>query len=103
MKTAIDIVTQGLNAIMDEIRSQKNIGETFPQNMQCFDDWLEQMDELVKYAGEFSIAYESIVATLEQFPFAISGPTAVRLIEVGLIMKYKTERDCDVIFDGRSA
>jgi hypothetical protein len=38
---------------------------------------------------------------LESYPFKISGPAAIKLLEVGLLMGYKTERPEDALFDNR--
>jgi hypothetical protein len=42
-----------------------------------------------------------MVANLEKFPFTLSGPAAVKLLEVGLKMRYKTDRTEDEAFDMR--
>lgn len=66
-----------------------------------FDEEMEQIREYIEDAGEYAIAYESLVANLEQVPFVISGKAAIGLLEVGLVMGYKTEVDHDAMFDRR--
>jgi hypothetical protein len=46
------------------------------------------------------LAYESLISMLE-FHFQRSGCTAVKLLEVGLLLRFKTERPEDAQFDGR--
>ena len=62
---------------------------------------MRQLHEYISVAGEYGIAYESIIATLEQIPFTLSAAVAIKLLEVGLIMQYKTDRPQDKMFDMR--
>lgn len=52
-------------------------------------------------AGEFGLAYETMISLLESFPFMLTGSAAVRLLEVGLIFGFKTDSDDDKAFDRR--
>lgn len=61
---------------------------------------LAQMREYIQ-CDEKSLAYEVVVATLEKYPFLVSGRSAVALLEIGLIMQYKTDREEDAVFDHR--
>ena len=72
----------------------------YPTNRQSFNDELNQILEYIS-VGEYSVAYECIVANLEKYPFTLSGPNAIKLLEVGLRMRYKTDRPEDEAFDMR--
>lgn len=63
-------------------------------------DQLLQAKEYVR-CDEYNIAYEVIVALLEDFSFPLSGRSAICLLEVGLFLRYKSELAEDRIFDSR--
>ena len=94
-------IETNLLAVVAELRGQLAIGKRFPRELQSFTDWVEQIREWIEDVGELGIAYESIISTLEVFPFQLSGPTAVKLLETGLMMGFKTERPQDARFDRR--
>jgi hypothetical protein len=96
-----DRILRNLVSLIGEIESQGNVGRQFPAEMQSLRDQSSQLREFVEHAGEYGVAYESIVAMLERFPFVLSGMGAVRLLEVGLLLKYKTGLSADSMFDGR--
>ncbi|MBL9169298.1 MAG: hypothetical protein JNN07_16275 [Verrucomicrobiales bacterium] len=66
-----------------------------------YDEAIRALREYVDEAHEYGVAYEVVVATLEKHSFGLSGRGAVRLLETGLIMGYKTERPEDSEFDLR--
>ena len=96
-----NIVQSRLMRVLQELQMQPELATHYPDNRLSFQDQMEQIREYVADAGEYGIAYESIVANLEQVPFTLSAEAAVKLLEVGLIMRYKTERPEDQIFDMR--
>jgi hypothetical protein len=49
--------------------------------------------------GKHGIAYESIVSTLDVFPFQLTGPSAVQLLGTRLMVGFKTERPQDARFE----
>lgn len=53
-------------------------------------------------ANEWSQAYESLVYLLEELPFHLTGRSAVALLEVGLLLQFKTEHETDRDFDFRA-
>lgn len=65
------------------------------------EEQLEQIREWIEDANEYEIAYELIVCLLEQFQFQLSGGAAVKLLEVGLLMRFKTDKAEDEEFDFR--
>ena len=81
------------------MEKQANVAEYYPPEMQPFAEHMEQIREYINIAGEFSIAYESIVASLETLPFSLTGKESVALLELGLIMRYKTTDEQDRIYD----
>lgn len=78
--------------ILAEIRVQDSIGKNFPDQTLAFKDEIVQIDDWIVNHGEYDIAYESIVCLLEQYQFILTGPTAIKLLEAGLIIGYKTRR-----------
>lgn len=95
------IVENNLLLIMKEISDQPEIFVHFPAEQLSYREWIEQQNEWVQDAGEYGIAYESLISVLEAYPFVLSGIAAVKLLEVGLLFKFKTEDDRDKIFDSR--
>lgn len=95
------IVARNLGSVLDEMESQTEVGKLYPPELMSFDEQMEQLRQYIEYAGEYAVAYESIVATLEEIPFVLSGPAAIKLLEVGLLMRYKTGRPEDSEFDNR--
>lgn len=49
----------------------------------------------------YGIAYEALIAMLEAFPFPLSSRAAIKLLEVGLLFRFKTARPEDALFDSR--
>ncbi|QVL30060.1 hypothetical protein KIH39_14450 [Telmatocola sphagniphila] len=96
------IVQSRLMDVLQELEMQKNLAVHYPENRLSFREQMEQLREYIADTGEYGIAYESIIADLEQIPFVLSGIAAVKLLEVGLIMRYKTERPQDQTFDIRN-
>jgi hypothetical protein len=96
-----NIVRSRLMDILQELQMQTDLATHYPENRLSFQDEMNQLHEFIADAGEYGIAYESIIANLEQIPFTLSGVAAVKLLEVGLIMRYKTERPQDQAFDMR--
>lgn len=102
MSTNFEVIEANLLAILSEIEPQVEIGMTFPESVMKFEDQIVLWREFIIEAGEYGPAYESMVATLEQYPFQISGPTAIRLLELGLIFGFKTTMQKDMCFDIRT-
>ena len=96
------LIEKNLLAVLAEIRSQPEVGESFPHEMQSYSEMLEQLREYVEDAGEYSVAYEVIVSTLQRFPFRLSGSACVKLLEVGLLMRFKTDLPEDAKFNNRT-
>lgn len=96
-----NIVRSRLMDVLLELQMQTSLATHYPKNRLSFRDQMEQIHEYIADAGEYGLAYESIIANLEQIPFTLSGVAAVKLLEVGLIMRYKTERPQDQVFDMR--
>ena len=95
------LIEANLLAVLAELRQQSDVGNAFPPELLSFAEQVEQLREWIEDAGEYGIAYESLVATLEGFPFQLSGRAAVKLLEAGLLMRFKTGRPQDAQFDRR--
>lgn len=96
-------VKQRLQAVFCEMKEQVHLSKHFGGELLSFDEEMEQIREYIEDASEFGIAYEVLVADLEQIPFVISGKAAVGLLEVGLLFGYKTEDAKDKIYDRRAS
>lgn len=97
----LDLIESNLLAVLAEIQDQEDVGKTFPPDRMSFLENKEFVRELLEVAGENGIAYESLVGMLELHPFKISGPIAIKLLEVALLMGYKSELPEDAVFDRR--
>lgn len=97
-----ETIRERLRAVLDEMKKQAKLSNHFGGQSLSFDEEMEQIREYIEDAGEFGIAYEVLVANLEQVPFLISGKSAVYLLEVGLLLGYKTDDASDRIYDRRT-
>jgi hypothetical protein len=95
------LIQENLLVVMAAIRAQGEVGKLFPPEQKSFAEQMEQIREWLEDAGEYGLAYESLIAMLEEFPFQLPGGAAVKLLEVGLLMRFKTERPEDARFDAR--
>lgn len=101
MSVNFKIIESNLRAVLAEIQAQPEIGGVFPAELQSYTDQVQQIAEFIEQAGEYGVAYESLICMLERFPFTLSGPVAIKLLEVGLLMRFKTELPDDAQFDYR--
>lgn len=101
MKDDCQYIKSNLLFILNEIFAQPEVAKYFPQEMQSYDEQINQVQEYLIEAGECQIAYEIIVSMLESFPFQLSGSASIKLLETGLLMKFKTEKPEDSRFDKR--
>ncbi|MBU6488896.1 MAG: hypothetical protein KGQ57_13905 [Burkholderiales bacterium] len=96
-------IEANLAFILKELEAQPQVGSYYPTTALSYQDQMAQIREFIEVAGEYGLAYEYINGALEQFPFAISGQAAIKLLEVGLLMGFKSELECDRRFDRRSS
>lgn len=101
MSEHYEIIESNLLLIINEISRQPEVGSQFPDDQIDFDDYILQLREYIEDAAEYGVAYESIVATLQKYPFFLSGKAAVKLLEVGLLFDYKTDLCEDGKFNRR--
>jgi hypothetical protein len=87
-----------LRRILDELERQADVSAAYRADALSFSDEMAQIREYIEVAGEYGAAYESLVATIESHPFVLSGKAAVSLLEVGLLLGYKTDRNEDKEF-----
>jgi hypothetical protein len=92
-----ELIKNNLLIILAELGNQPEVGGKFPPELQSYSEQVEQLREYID-AKEYGIAYESIVAMLEEFEFLLSGPVVIKLLEVGLLMRFKTNRAEDAKF-----
>ena len=96
-----NLIRERLQGVLDEMRKQSHLANHFGGASLSFDEEMEQLREFIEDAGEYGVAYESIVSALEDVPFVLSGKAAVNLLEVGLLLGYKTEKPSDKPYDRR--
>lgn len=101
MTSSAELIAANLLLILEEIRSQPEVGKAMPAELLSYEGQVERCRKWIEDAGEYGIAYEALVSMLEEFPFKLSGSAAIRLLEVGLLMKFKTEQPEDTQFDSR--
>jgi hypothetical protein len=88
-----------LLAILAEMEEQPEVAVHYEPGLIPYDSEMRQLREFIEVGGEYGIAYEAIVASLEHYPFRLSGITAVKLLELGLTFRFKTDREEDSAFD----
>lgn len=93
-----NLVERNLRMILSEVAAQVEVAASYPKDTLPFADEMNQIGEFIE-AGEAGLAYECLVASLEKLPFALTGSAAVRLLEVGLLMGFKTQRSQDQVFN----
>lgn len=96
-----ELVESRLNLIALELRGQSHLSNYFGKETLSLDEELNNIREYIEFAGEYGIAYESIVSLLENAHFVLTSKAAVALLEVGLLLGYKSDRPCDSIFNCR--
>ena len=85
-----ELIRDRLRAVLREIKEQPHHSEHFGGASLSFDEEMEQIREYIEDAAEYGVAYESLVASLEQVPFIISVEAAAGFLEAGQLMGYQT-------------
>jgi hypothetical protein len=101
MKETSQLIEDNLLALASEMKSQLQLGNQLSPDQLSLEEQIAQLYEFIELAGEFEIAYELIISLLEILPFKLTGKTVVGLVEVSLLMRYKSDRDEDKVFDIR--
>ncbi|WP_153074170.1 hypothetical protein [Paraburkholderia bonniea] len=97
-----ELIETNLSLILAEMKAQPEVAPLYSPDELSYEEQMIQIREFIELAGEYGLAYEYINGTLERFPFKISGNAAVKLLEVGLLMGFKSELNRDKRFDRRS-
>jgi hypothetical protein len=87
--------------VLTELEKQEGVSSSYPSGVLAFVDEMKQIHEYIEIAGEYGIAYETLVATIEAHPFVLSSRAVISLLELGLLFGYKTDRKEDSRFDRR--
>jgi hypothetical protein len=95
------LIENNLNFILGEMKAQPEVAQHYPRDGLTYDEHLAQIHEFIDDAGEYGLAYEYIVAVLDSIPFRLTGAAAVKLLEIGLLMGFKSEQEIDKRFDRR--
>lgn len=101
MKPNFQRIEDNLMLIFNELTAQPSMATYFSPEGLSYDGHMERIREYVELAGEYGLAYELIICVLEDVPFTLSARAAIKLLEVGLVMGFKTEREEDALFDRR--
>ncbi|WP_354678907.1 hypothetical protein [Cupriavidus plantarum] len=96
-----DLIEANLLFVLKELEDQPEIAAYYPATTLSYEDQMAQIHEFIELAGEYGLAYEYIGGALESFPFRLSGTAAIKLLEVGLLMGFKSELESDNRFDRR--
>ncbi|RQM47300.1 hypothetical protein EHZ19_14435 [Paraburkholderia bannensis] len=96
-----EIIEANLIVVLDEMERQDEIEKTYLPGELSYGDEMAQIREFIEIAGEYGLAYEYINCALERHPYKISGKAAIKLLEVGLLMGFKSGRENDKRFDRR--
>lgn len=96
-----EIIESNLMLILEEMEGQPEVGRSYPPDVMPYEDEMAQIREFIDLAGEYGLAFEYINGALERFPYRISGKAAIKLLEVGLLMGFKSESDEHKRFDKR--
>jgi hypothetical protein len=94
-----DLIESCLLDIFAEIKDQEDVGRLFTPNQMSFSKEKELIFEFIDLAGEFGLAYEYMGGMLELYPFKMSGPAVVKLLDVGLLWGYKSNLPKDDLFN----
>jgi hypothetical protein len=94
-------IEENLLIILSEMKAQPYVANALPPNMMSYSEQLKQVEEFIRSAGEYDIAYENLIALMEIAPVSLSGRASIKLLEVGLLFGFKTEREVDADFDRR--
>ncbi|HEY1996820.1 hypothetical protein [Paraburkholderia sp.] len=96
-----EIIEINLMLVLEEMEGQPEVGNSYPPDGISYEDEMVQIREFIDLAGEYGLAFEYINGALERFPYRISGKAAIKLLEAGLLMGFKSENDEDKRFDRR--
>lgn len=96
-----ELIEENLMLVLKEMEGQPEVGNSYPPDMMSYEDEMVQIREFIDLAGEYGLAFEYISGALERLPYKISGKAAIKLLEVALLMGFKSENDKDKRFDRR--
>jgi len=88
--------------IVKELEQQTEVAATYSTTSLPFAAEMSQIREFATLAGEYGLAYESLVEAIQSHPFVLSGQAAISLLELGLIFGFQTELAVDRQFDRRN-
>lgn len=84
--------------IIQELEFQERIEDDASKDFLTHKESLYQIKEFLE-VGEYGLAYMSLVFYLEYYNFSISSFASVKLLELGLLMGFKSDREEDEIYD----
>ncbi|MDX3773853.1 hypothetical protein QE250_06995, partial [Chromatiaceae bacterium AAb-1] len=76
-----------LKTVLNEMRKQPLVGSYYPEGSLSYEDDMAQISEYIEVAGEYGIAFDTIISNLKIFPFVLSGSAAAKLVEVAVIFE----------------
>ena len=93
-----ELIRANLVSIFDGLSEQTAAAREFWGSEAESVQALAELRELIFDADEFGLAYEEIVCVCEIGTFVLKGSDAVKLLEIGLLLGYKTARASDEMF-----
>lgn len=89
-------VEANLSSVLREMSAQPEAVD--PTDRGRFEENMSGVRENIEHHAEYGIAYEAMIRELEAGEFRLSGRAAIKLLEVGLLFGFKTERPEDKRF-----
>jgi|SaaInlStandDraft_4_1057021.scaffolds.fasta_scaffold192521_2 hypothetical protein len=93
-----EMIIERLKSIHEELASQMYLSRYDKKEFASYKECLDYIPEFID-AYEHGLSYEFTVNILENYPATLSGKNAIYLLELGLLMGFKTEADEDKIFN----
>lgn len=90
-----------LLCVLGDIERQDSVAATYSPDALPFREEMAQIREYIEVAGEYEIAYETLVAALEKHPFVLEAKAVISLLECALLLGFKTSREEDQSFNRR--
>ena len=94
------LIDANLIFIVQEMKAQPEIAQSYSPATLSYDHQMDQICEFID-TGEYGLAYEYIIGALGCSPFKMSGAAALKLLEIGLLMEFKSTLEGDKRFDRR--
>ncbi len=79
-------IANNLLFIVNEIAKQEHLQFYYPPETMSFNEQIEEIREYID-VYEYGLAYEGILCIFNEVAFEVTSNTAIKLLEVGLLIK----------------